>query len=463
MLRPLLASLALLATPAVAQPLTPAELARVDKVVTETLRETGVPSASVAIVRGGRIVLAKAWGKQCERCNAPDPNLPQPIASVSKQFTTAALLLLENEGKLSLDDPVARHLPGVTGGERITIRQLLSHTAGLQDYWPQDYSFAAMERPIAPRGIVERWAGKPLDFAPGAQWQYSNTGYTVAGMIAEKAAGQPLMAFMHERLFRPLGIRAVDHDLAVGRGFAQGYERHALGPVRVAQLPASGWMYATGHLAMSAADLARWNIARLNRALLPAEDWAEQEKVVPLSDGTDTGYALGVFSTKRDGRRFVGHDGAAVGFLTQNFVYPDDKVAITVIINGDFSNAASAIAAGLTGIVLPASAATADDGAMTARARGMFDSLVAGAPNRAALTENARYFFKPVTLADYRTSLSALGRPVGFELARPARLRGGFVNRNYVVTYPTRRLRIITYTEPGPNGRYEQFIVQPAS
>ena len=93
-----------------------------------------------------------------------------------------------------------------------------------------------MEKPTAPQGIVDRWAKKPLDFEPGAQWQYSNTGYTVAGLIAEKAAGKPLMTLMRERLFRPLGIRAVDQDLAVGRGFAQGYERYALGPVRVARL-----------------------------------------------------------------------------------------------------------------------------------------------------------------------------------------------------------------------------------
>jgi hypothetical protein len=79
------------------------------------------------------------------------------------------------------------------------------------------------------------------------------------------------------------------------------------------------------------------------------------------------------------------------------------------------------------------------------------------------LTDNARYYFTPVTLAEYRTSLAALGAPTGFELARASRLRGGFVNRNYTVTYPTRKLRIITYAEPGANGRYEQFLVQPAS
>ena len=459
LIRALALPLVVLAAPVAAQQLTPAEVAEVGTLVATTLADTGVPSATVAVVRGGELVFTRAYGKQSDRGGSPDASVPQPIAAVSKQFTAAELLLLEDQGKLSLDDTVARHLPGITGGDRITIRQLLSHTAGLQDYWPQDYSFAAMEKPVAPQGILARWAAKPLDFAPGTQWQYSNTGYTAAGLIAEKAAGRPLLAFMEERFFRPLGLRVVDQDRATGPGFAQGYQRAALGPVRPVRQAAAGWMYATGHLAMSAADLARWNIARMNRTTLPAEDWAAQETPITLASGESTGYGLGVFAGTREGRRFVGHDGAAVGFLTQNIVYPDQKAAITVIINGDFSNAAPTIAEGLARIVLPAP----DETAVTARARRMFDSLVSGKPDPARLTDNARYYFTPTTLADYRTSLAALGTPTGFELARASRLRGGFVNRNYTVTYPTRKLRIITYAEPGADGRYEQFLVQPAS
>ena len=90
-------------------------------------------------------------------------------------------------------------------GDRITIRQLLSHTSGLQDFWPQDYSFADMEQPTTPQHIVDKWAKKPLDFEPGTRWQYSNTGYVVAGLIAEKVSGQPLLAYLHRKIFDPLG------------------------------------------------------------------------------------------------------------------------------------------------------------------------------------------------------------------------------------------------------------------
>src|SRR4051812_31716732 len=138
MLKPATALVALIAaSAAAAQPLTPAEVAQIDQLVTKTLADTGVPSVSLAIVRDGKIVLTKAYGKANEGLPAR-PDLPYQIASNSKQFTAMAMLLLEDEGKLSLNDPVAKYLPGITAGDRITLRQLLSHTSGLQDFWPQD-------------------------------------------------------------------------------------------------------------------------------------------------------------------------------------------------------------------------------------------------------------------------------------------------------------------------------------
>src|SRR6185312_8393368 len=259
MLKVLAALVALVAFPVLAQPLTPAETAAIDKIVTSDLAADEVPSAEIAIVRDGKIVLNKAYGRASATLPA-NPNLPYEIASNSKQFTAMAILLLQNEGKLSLDDHVSKYIPGITEGDKITIRQLLSHTSGIQDYWPQDYSFEAMSHPTTPEGIVDRWAKKPLDFQPGDQWQYSNTGYVVAGMIVEKVAGEPLLAFLQRRIFRPLGITAYDQDLAVGPAFPQGYGRHALGPLRVEPPAAQGWLFAAGELSMSASDLAKWDI-----------------------------------------------------------------------------------------------------------------------------------------------------------------------------------------------------------
>ncbi len=463
MLRSLTAlALTLSSTPALAQALTPAEQAQVDKVVTDALADTGVPSASIAIVRGGKVVLTKAYGKQCERCGAPDARLPYQIASISKQFTAAAMLLLEDEGRLSLDDTVAKYLPDITGAERITLRQLLNHTSGLQDYWPQDYSFKAMATPVTPQGILDRWAKKPLDFEPGAQWQYSNTGYVVAGLIVEKVAGEPLLGFLQRRVFRPLGMRALDQDKAVGPGFPQGYKRLALGPVRVETPAANGWLYAAGELSMTAEDLAKWNIARMNRTLLPPDDWAAQETPVRLADGTATGYGLGVTVGQNGGRRFVEHSGEAVGFLSENIVLPDEKAAVTVLVNAWFSDAQTRIANAIGRIILPAAPASAEDQAALARVRQVYDQLRGGTLDRAQLTEDANFYFTPAAQGDYRASLAPLGEPTAFVQTGAARLRGGFVARSFRVTYPNRTLRISTYAEPGANGRLEQFLVSPA-
>ncbi|HJO65323.1 MAG TPA: serine hydrolase domain-containing protein, partial [Sphingomonas sanguinis] len=371
-------------------------------------------------------------------------------------------LLLAEQGKLLLDDTVSKYIPGITDGDKITIRQLLSHTSGLRDYWPQDYSFKAMATPTTPQGIVDRWAKAPLDFAPGTQWQYSNTGYVVAGMIVEKVSGQPLLAFLQAHVFKPLGIRAIDQDKAVGPGFPQGYLRHALGPVRVEKPAAPGWLYAAGELSMSAEDLAKWDIARMNRTLLSPKDWAEQETPVNLTSGASTGYGLGVGIAVADGHRMVEHSGEAVGFLTENIVYPEDKAAIVVAVNAWFADAQNRIAKGISQIILPAPQANSEDAAALARTQAVYAQLQAGNLDRALLTEDAAYYFTPATIADYKASLSPLGTPVTIEQSGRTRLRGGFVNRNYRVTYPNRSLRISTYAEPGANGKIEQFLVSPA-
>lgn len=464
MFRSAFAATLLIASPAAAQQLTAEQAAKVDTIVADALKSSGVPSASVAIVRDGKIVFTKAYGDQGSGIrNGPDANARYQIASVSKQFTAAAILLLADEGKLSLDDKVSKWVPDVTDADTITIRQLLSHTAGLQDYWPQDYSFKAMETPVTPQQIVDRWAKKPLDFAPGTAWQYSNTGYVVAGMIIEKASGQKLLDYLDARIFKPLGMHPVDQDKAIGKGFPQGTHRFALGPVRPAKPAADGWLWAAGELAMSAADLAKWDIARIDRTVLPAKDWAVQETEVKLADGAGTHYGLGVSIGEHGGKTEISHGGEAVGFLSSNVVIPEARFAVVSLVSADFGGAQEAIAQGITDLLLPVEKpATASlDQQRDALARTLFDQLRAGTPDRSLMTEDANYFFDATALGDYRASLSPLGEPLAFEPIGKARLRGGFVNRNYRIRYKDRQLVAITYAEPGATGKFEQFLVMP--
>jgi D-alanyl-D-alanine carboxypeptidase len=456
------ALLALVAFPAFGQPLTPAEVSKVDQLVAKTVADTGVPSVEITIVRNGQLVLDKAYGKANEGLPAR-PDLPYQIASNSKQFTAMAILLLRDEGQLSLDDPVSRYVPGITEGDRITIRELLSHTSGLQDFWPQDYLFSDMTVPTTPQHIVDKWAKKPLDFEPGTRWQYSNTGYVVAGMIAEKVSGEPLLTFLDQHVFQPLGMHPLDQDNTNTPAFPAGYHRYALGPVRIVQPPARGWLYAAGELSMNAADLAKWDIARMDRALIPARDWIEQETPVLRTDGRTNGYGLGVTNSYQRERHVITHGGEAVGFLTQNTVYPDTKDAIIVFTNADFSGATGTLTEGIEKIVLDSpEAALAGEGDRVADVRSTYDMLVSGKLDRSKFTPNLNFYFDPTVLGDYRSSLAPLGPPTSIEMRGQPRLRGGFVNRNYTLHYAGKKdLTLITYAEPGATGRWEQFMIMP--
>ena len=185
----------------------PKTKAKIDTAVNQVLSSTKVPSASIAIVKDGRIAYLQAYG--LARLSPPmeaTPQMQYSIGSISKQFTAAAVLLLAQEGKLTLDDPVSKYLPDLTRASEVTIRMLLSHTSGYQDYWPEDYVMTSMMVPTTAQHILDVWGKRPLDFDPGTQWQYSNTNYVIAGRIVEQVSGMPLIDLLKKRIFLPLGM-----------------------------------------------------------------------------------------------------------------------------------------------------------------------------------------------------------------------------------------------------------------
>src|SRR5271156_875277 len=185
---------------------TPPDLEKkLDDQIAASLRKAGAPSVSVAVVRDGQLAYAKAFGMaDLASQRAADTNTRYAVGSVSKQFTVAALLLLQEQGKLSLDDRVAKYFPDLTRANEVTIRQLLSHTSGYEDYAPQDYIIPDWTRATTPGAIMDQWGKKPLNFVPGTHWQYSNTNYVIAGQIFEKVSGEPLLAFLRDKIFQPL-------------------------------------------------------------------------------------------------------------------------------------------------------------------------------------------------------------------------------------------------------------------
>jgi CubicO group peptidase (beta-lactamase class C family) len=323
----------------------------IDKAVTEILTKAGAPSASIAVVMDGRIVYEHAYGNaRLDPPMAATPQMRYSIGSVSKQFTSTAILMLAEEGKLSLDDRVGKWLPQLTRAQDVTIRQLLSMTSGYQDYWPQDYVMPMMLLPVSATEIVKTWGEKPLDFEPGTKWQYSNTNYVMAGMIVERAAGVPLLDFLQKRIFGPLHMTSVsDIDSApLGDADPTRYLRYALGPPRVAPKEGKGWLFAAGELAMTAHDLALWDIGMIDRALLRPESYRAMQTEVQLANGTGTRYGLGVGVGVADGRRVISHNGEVSGFTANNDVYADDRAAVVVLANIDANPAAGQIASRLS-------------------------------------------------------------------------------------------------------------------
>ena len=211
---------------------------------------------------------------------------------------------------------------------------------------------------------------------------------------------------------------------------------------------------------MTAEDLAKWNIARINRSTLPADDWAAQETMVKLNNGKDSGYGLGVF-IRTEPRPAITHGGEAVGFLSANNVYPADRAAVTVLTNTWSAGAYNRIARDIAKVILPPPAQDAVQAAQATRARSVYDQLRAGRLDRSQLTTNANFYFTPQAIADYGASLGRFGEPTSFEPSGKPVLRGGFVIQGYTIKYPGRTLNLSTFYEPGAKGRLEQFLVSP--
>ena len=438
-----------------------ATASRVDEAVQTVLARSGAPSASVAIVQGGAITYAKAYGTA--RVGPPPvaatPSMRYSIGSISKQFTSVALLLLAEEGRLSLDDRVSKWFPELTRADDITVRQLLSMTSGYQDYWPQDYVMPGMLEDVTPAAIMRGWAQKPLDFEPGTRWQYSNTNYVIAGQIAERVAGRPLLALLRERVFTPLQMASVvDTDqAALGSGDPMRYRRFGLGPPREAPKEGKGWMSAAGELAMTARDLALWNVAVMNRAVLKPQSYRELERETLLADGAPTAYGLGVNVAMTGGRRQISHGGEVSGFTARSEVYPDDKVAIVVLVNLDASPASGQIANRIA-TALFAAAATDTQRAVD-QARAIFAGLQKGEVDRSLFTANMNAYFTPEALADFASSLGPLGPAASVTQAGQS-LRGGMVLRRFAIAAGGRNLGVTAFVMP--DGKIEQFLVAPS-
>jgi len=440
--------------------LPPEESQKIDAIVEQVLAETAAPSVSLALVKDGRVAYVKAYGNaRLDPATPARPEMHYSIGSVSKQFLAAAILLLAEDGKLSLDDPVARYLPDLTRANEVTIRELLSHTSGYQDYYPLDYVAPFMLMPVTASEILDRWARKPLDFEPGTRWQYSNTNFVAAGSIVERVAGTPLMAFLEARIFKPLDITdALDlaqHPLRASD--AAGYTRFATASVRPVPPEGPGWLFAAGELGLTARDLALWDISLMDHKLLKPASFDAMTTPVRLKNGAPTDYGLGIAIANADNHPKLAHGGAVSGFVTENTVWPDTRAAIVVFANLDGSSAPGRISNQIAPLLVTRGL---DPNASSEleQARHIFADLQQGKIDRSLLTADADAFFTTQVLADAEASLKPLGAPESFSQTS-VELRGGMTYRHFQITCKGKPpLHLSTFTTP--EGKLDQYLIQ---
>ncbi|HET9742871.1 MAG TPA: serine hydrolase domain-containing protein [Terriglobales bacterium] len=439
--------------------LTPQQTSQIDQLVGKVLAERGVPSASIAAVKDGKLVFAKGYGQgRLSPAMASTPETRYAVGSISKQFTAAALLMLQQEGKLSIDDPVGKYMPDLTRANEVTIRELLSHTSGYQDYYPQDYVPEFMQHPTTTAHILDTWAKRPLDFDPGTKWQYSNTNYVIAGAIAEKVSGEPIFQLLNRRIFQPLGMKSVfdiDHNQPAAAD-ALGYFSYGDGPNRVQPKEGDGWLFAAGELDMTASDLMKWDIAMMNESLLQPASYKQMETVVLLKNGESTGYGLGVDIGSWEGHRAINHSGEVSGYTAMNAVLPDDHLAVAVQTNKMAGTAAGPIARGVVHILL--SSLTGENTQAEDRARTILDEFQSGKIERSQFSEDCNQYFDATALHDYQATLANLGQPESVKINGEDQ-RGGMTFRALTAQYANKQFTITEYELP--DGKLEQFLLLP--
>lgn len=303
----------------------------------QSMMATGVPAVQIAVSKHGRIIYAEAFGvlDKGSATGATARSVLQ-IASITKEFTGAAILRLAERGALSLDDPIDKYVPDFNSrGVTITLRHLLTHTSGVsRDWYPTTPSGLAPAGPVTREQTLASLNKKPFDFLPGKKWSYSDAGYILLGYAIESITGMSYAEYIRTEIVLPLGL--VDtgvcgmYDLSPlpGYGLLGGTWK---------PMPPPHWsvMLSNGALCSTASDLARWSYLLENGSVLLPASYEAMTTPARLDDGTvvTSGYALGVAVTNMLGRPAVWHSGAIDGFQSYLVYFPEEDLGVAVIIN----------------------------------------------------------------------------------------------------------------------------------
>jgi CubicO group peptidase (beta-lactamase class C family) len=328
----------------------------VDRYVAAQLKEQKIPGAALAVVNDGRIVKTEGYGLENVELDVPvKPATIFQTGSVGKQFASMAVMMLVEEGKVGLDDHVSKYFPGAPASwKEITVRRLLTHTSGIPDYTEKVIN---LRQDYTEEELLKKFETLPLDFAPGDKWKYSNTGYALLGFLIRKVTGQFYGDFLHDRIFKPLGMNATriisEADIIPNR--AAGYQ------LVKGELKNQEWVSPTlnttadGALYTTVLDMAKWDAALYTEKLVKKSSLEQMWTPVRLNNGSTYHYGFGWDLNRVNGRRLIEHGGAWQGFTTFIARYVDDRLTVIVLTNldSDHSNPGK-IAHHVAGIYVPA-------------------------------------------------------------------------------------------------------------
>lgn len=345
-----LLSAALVAPAAAQSPPSEAALAALDDWAPSFLAEHQIPGALVALAADGEVLVSRSYGLADVELAVPvsDQSVFE-IGSISKQFVAAAALLLVEEARLRLDDPVQTHLPEIPSEwYSATVRQLLTHTSGIPDY-EEIGSYDVYGVRLTPEEVIRIAHARPMDFAPGAGYAYSNTGYFLLSRIVERIEGEPLGAVLERRIFGPLGMtqtRFADPEAIIPHR-ASGYWVDKAGALINRRPTERSSTLGAGGLLSSARDLALWDHALDGEAVLSAASKEAMWTPGRLADGSvprrasgdEVAYGLGWVVSPLRGLRAQHHSGQVAGFVTYFARFPDQNVAVIVLTNRYQANA----------------------------------------------------------------------------------------------------------------------------
>jgi len=439
------------------------DLVAIDAYVAAQVRDQGYAGLSLAIMRDGKVVLAKGYGKRLlEEGAAVEPDTPFAVGSVTKQFTCACILLLAEDGKLSMDDPVAKYYPSLTRAADVSLHDLMAHTSGYSDFYPLDFVDRRLVKPILLDALLADYAGAKLDFEPSTRWSYSNTGYMVLGGVVEKVSGKPFGQFVKERILDPLGMThsAVEPG-SDWKGRVRGYTSFALGALEPAVPEANGWLHAAGGLWASAPDLARWDLALMEQRILKPASYRFMTTPRTLKSGQTTGYSCGLNVRQVDGETVLTHGGAVSGFLSVNALVPRTKSAVILLTNTEHLPA-DALHGTILRLLLKdqkkqgtphvpkVSGPPPKEAAL-----GFFHQMQAGKVERDKLGDEFGLFLTDERLREAAPRLKALGEPDKVEVVHVYE-RGGMEVASIKFTFKTTELGGLLYRTP--DGKIQQLL-----